>query len=195
MRRELRKPKEPYHNRPAACHPSKGCRFLPPIRPPPYLSKDSPTVRPAIAILKGAGNDRVPTPAFASLYRKLTSFLAEVFPPSDNPQSLYPPLSAKEFVSRRFAPAPEFHRQLGQELWTLLRQISQDERQLNRKRLYDHQFAHLIWVAASLTDGPDSPTSFFIQGAPGTGKTLTLGVLIQACVRLQQRQLMPGKIA
>ena len=74
-----------------ANHPSNDCMFVPPIRPPPYLSKETPTVRPAIAILKGAGNDRVPTPAFASLYRKLTSFLVEVFPPSENPQSLYPP--------------------------------------------------------------------------------------------------------
>lgn len=152
-------------------------------------------MRPAIAILKGAGNNRVPTPAFSSLYRKLTSFLAEVFPPSENSQSLYPPLSADEFVSRRFATAPEFHRHLAQELWTLLREIRRVKRQVNHKKLYDHQFAHLIWTAASLTDGPNSPTSFFIQGAPGTGKTLTLGVLMQACIRLQQRQLMNGKIA
>ena len=178
-----------------ANHPSNDCMFVPPIRLPPYLSKETPTVRPAIAILKGTGNDRVPTPAFASLYRKLTSFLAEVFPPSENPQSLYPPPSADEFVSRRFATAPEFHRHLAQELWTLLREISGNKRQVNRKKLYDHQFAHLVWTAALLTDGPNSPTSFFIQGAPGTGKTLTLGVLMQACIRLQQRQLMNGKIA
>ena len=152
-------------------------------------------MRPVIAILKGAGDIRVPTSAFASLYRKLTSFLAEVFPPSENPQSQYPPLSADEFVSRRFATAPEFHRHLAQELWTLLREINDNKRQVNRKKLYDHQFAHLIWIAAALTDGPNSPTSFFIQGAPGTGKTLTLGVLMQACIRLQQRQRMNGKIA
>ena len=195
MRRELRKPEESYDNIPRACKPSKDCTFLPPILPPSYLSKETPTVRPAIAILKGAGNNRVPTPAFASLYRKLACFLAKVFPPSENPQSLYPPLSAEEFVSRRFATAPEFHRHLAQELWTLLREISGDKRQVNLKKLYDHQLAHLIWAAASLTDGPTSPTSFFIQGAPGTGKTLTLGVLMQACIRLQQRQLMKGKIA
>ena len=112
-------------------------------------------MRPAIAILKGAGKDQVSTPAFASHYRKLTRFLVEVFPPSENPQSLYPPLSADEFVSRRFATAPEFHRHLARELWTLLREISRDKRLVNGKTLHDHQFAHLIWVAASLTDGPD----------------------------------------
>ncbi|MDA1055649.1 MAG: hypothetical protein O3C40_35080 [Planctomycetota bacterium] len=152
-------------------------------------------MRPAIAILKGSGNDRVPTPAFASLYRKLTSYLVKVFPPTENPQSMYPPPSAGEFVSQHFSTAPEFHRQLSRELWTLLRDISRDKRRVNGKTLHDHQFAHLIWIAAALTDGPDSPTSFFIQGAPGTGKTLTLGVLMQACIRLQTRHLMTGKIA
>jgi len=53
----------------------------------------------------------------------------------------------------------------------------------------------LIWIAATLTSGPNSPTSFFIQGAPGTGKTLTLGVLMQACIRLQTRGLLTEKIA
>lgn len=137
----------------------------------------------------------MPTPTFAALYRKQTSFLAEVFPPAENPHSLYPPQSAEEFVSKRFATAPEFHRHLSRELWTLLREISRDERQVNGKTLHDHQFAHLIWIAASLTNGRDSPTSFFIQGAPGTGKTLTLGVLMQACIRLQTRKLMTGKVA
>lgn len=152
-------------------------------------------MRPAIAILKGSGNSSVPTPTFASLYRQLTSFLVEVFPPSENPHSKYPPASPQEFVSSQFATAPEFHRHLSQELWTLLREISRRGREVNDKTLHDHQFAHLIWTAASLTSGKESPTSFFIQGAPGTGKTLTLGVLMQACVRLQTRQLMTGKIA
>ena len=98
-------------------------------------------------------------------------------------------------MSQRFATAPEFHRHLSRELWTLLREISGDARQVNGKTLHEHQFAHLIWIAASITNGKDSPTSFFIQGAPGTGKTLTLGVLMQACLRLQIRHLMRGKIA
>ncbi len=152
-------------------------------------------MRPAIAILKGSGTRSVPTPTFAALYRKLTSFLAEVFPPAENPHTLYPPQSAKEFVSTRFATAPEFHRHLSREIWTLLREITGDKRQVNGKTLHDHQFAHLIWIAASLTNGQDSPTSCFIQGAPGTGKTLTLGVLMQACIRLQTRHLMKGKVA
>jgi hypothetical protein len=152
-------------------------------------------VRRAITILKGSGNRSVPTPTFASLYRKLTSFLAEVFPPSENPHSVYPPASAQEFVAQWFATAPEFHRHFSQELWTVLREIIGHERQVNGKTLHDHQFAHLIWIAASLTNGKESPTSFFIQGAPGTGKTLTLGVLMQVCIRLQTRELMAGKIA
>ena len=171
-------------------------RVLP---PPPSAHqrnlKKSTLVRAAITILKKSGNRRVPTPTFASLYRKLTSFLAEVFPPSENPHSVYPPESVQEFASNWFAPAPEFYRHFSQELWTLLREIIRNERQVNGKTLHDHQFAHLIWIAASVTHGEDSPTSFFIQGAPGTGKTLTLGVLMQTCVRLQMRQLMTGKIA
>ena len=157
--------------------------------------EEVPTVRPATTIVKGLGGDSAPTPSFAALYRKLTCFLTEVFPPAENPQSPYPPASANEFVSQRFATAPEFHRHLARELWTLLHEISRDGRQVNGKTLHDHQFAHLIWTAATLTSGPDSPTSFFIQGAPGTGKTLTLGVLMQACIRLQSRGLLTEKIA
>lgn len=146
-------------------------------------------------ILKGSGSTCEPTPAFATLYRTLTRFLADVFPPEQNPQSQYPPASAAEFVSQRFADAPEFHRHLAGELWTLLREISQAGHTVNDKRLHDHQFAHLIWVTVSVTNGVASPTSFFIQGAPGTGKTLTLGVLMQACIRLQTRGQMTGKVA
>ena len=152
-------------------------------------------MRPAITILKGSGSNCAPSPTFASLYRKLTSFLTDVFPPSENPHSIYPPTTAQAFVVEWFVPAPKLHRHFSQELWTLLREIIRDERQVNRKRLHDHQFAHLIWIAASLTSGEESPTSFFIQGAPGTGKTLTLGVLMQASIRLQARKLMTGKIA
>ena len=152
-------------------------------------------MRPALKILKGSGSACVPTSSFATLYRRLTRFLADVFPPEQNPQSQYPPASAAEFVSQRFAKAPEFHRHLACELWTLLREISEVGHKVNEKTLHDHQFAHLIWVTVSVTNGAESPTSFFIQGAPGTGKTLTLGVLMQACIRLQTRGLMKGKIA
>ncbi|MEJ7592452.1 MAG: hypothetical protein WKF77_12950 [Planctomycetaceae bacterium] len=152
-------------------------------------------MRPAIHILKDSGSTCEPTSSFATLYRTLTRFLADVFPAEQNPQTQFPPASAAEFVSQRFANAPEFHRQLACELWTLLREIYRDGNQVNQKTLHDHQFAHLIWVTAALTNGAESPTSFFIQGAPGTGKTLTLGVLMQACIRLQTRGLMTGKVA
>ncbi len=152
-------------------------------------------MRPAMTILKESGSNSEPTPSFAALYRTLTRFLTDVFPPGENPQSPYPPASAAEFLSKRFVRAPEFHRHLACELWTLLREISRDGLKVNGKTLHDHQFAHLVWVASSLTNGQESPTSFFIQGAPGTGKTLTLGVLMQACIRLQTRGLMTGKVA
>jgi len=184
-----------YNKRTSVIDPFMDRELAPLVSPAHNFSEEAPTVRPPITILKGSVSNHAVTPSFASLYRKLTSFLADVFPPSDNPQSPYPPLSVNEFVSERFASAPDLHRHLSRELWTLLREISEGERQVNGKALYDHQFAHLIWIAASLTNGPKSPTSFFIQGAPGTGKTLTLGVLMQACIRLQTRQLLAGKIA
>lgn len=165
------------------------------VSPTCDYSEEAPTVRPVIAILKGSRKTSAPTPAFAGLYRKLTSILVEVFPPDENPHSVYPPESPTEFAMRRFAPAPELNRVLAQELWTLLREIEREDRSVNGKTLHDHQFAHLIWVAASLTNGRKSATSFFIQGAPGTGKTLTLGVLMQASIRLQNRQMITGKIA
>ena len=70
-----------------------------PFRLPTNSSEEAPTVRPAIAILKGAGINSAATPSFASLYRKLTPFLADVFPPSDNLQSPYPPQSVNEFAT------------------------------------------------------------------------------------------------
>lgn len=135
------------------------------------------------------------TQAFASLYRGKVSFLNDVFKPEDNDHAVYPPSTAAEFVRERFSLAPEFHRALTGELWTLIRELDQSDNLVNGKRLYDHQLAHLIWVAASVTDGRKSPTSFFIEGAPGTGKTLTLGILMQALVHLQMRGLLDGKIA
>jgi len=152
-------------------------------------------VRPAITIMNGSGSSREPAPAFASLYHKLIPVMTKVFPPGENPDSIYPPESAREFVNLRFANAPEFHRQLAVELWTVLQDLQLGKRRVNEKTLRDHQFAHLIWLAASITDGQKSPKSFFIQGAPGTGKTLTLGVVMQACIRLQMRGRMAGKIA
>ena len=184
-----------YNNIAAACELFKDCVLVPPFFPAAESLRKASPVRPAITILKGSGNKCVPTPTFASLYRKLTSFLAEVFPPGENPHSVHPPLTAQEFVCESFATAPELNRHFSRELWTLLREISRHARLVNGKTLHDHQFAHLIWIAAALTSGEESPTSFFIQGAPGTGKTLTLGVLMQACVRLQTRKLMMGKIA
>ncbi len=138
---------------------------------------------------------RGPTRAFASLYRGQIALLNEVFKPPDNEQTVYPPATAVDFVRQRFLPAPELHRRLAREIWTLIREIGRHDHLVNGKRLYDHQLAHLIWVAASLPDGKQSPSSFFIEGAPGTGKTLTLGMLMQACVRLQRRELLDGKIA
>lgn len=152
-------------------------------------------MRPAITIIERSGSNSAPTLSFARLYRKLTGFLAAVFPPDENPQSPYPPTSAEEFVCQRFVAAPALHRSLAQELWTLLSELNRNQRKVNEKTLHDHQFAHLIWIAATLTSGPNSPTSFFIQGAPGTGKTLTLGVLMQACIRLQMRGMLKEKIA
>jgi len=137
----------------------------------------------------------MPAAPFAALYRQLTGFLREVFPPIENPQSPYPPETAGEFVAQRYSTAPECQRELARELWTLLNEINRDGRKVNGKTLHDHQFAHLIWVAATLTNGSRSPSSFFIQGAPGTGKTLTLGVLMQASIRLQTRGILTGKIA
>lgn len=150
-------------------------------------------IPPLMGIVNRQGHG--PTRAFASLYRGQIALLNEVFKPGDNEQTVYPPATAADFVRHHFLPAPELHRRLAREIWTLIREIGRHDHIVNGKRLYDHQLAHLIWVAASLADGKQSPSSFFIEGAPGTGKTLTLGMLMQACIRLQRRGLLGGKIA
>ena len=142
----------------------------------------------------GARSDK-PSKAFEADFRTRLEFLRRVFPQEQNPQAVYPPQSAAEFLKQRFLGAPTLHQHVTRELFTLLREIDRSGRVVNDKKLYDHQLAYIIWVALSLTHGRHSPDSFFIEGAPGVGKTLTLGILMQACIRLQLRGLLKGKIA
>ena len=96
-------------------------------------SKQMAALPPPMEIVKREGRD--PTRAFASFYRKHVAFLNEVFKPDDNEQTVYPPTIADEFVLQRFAPAPEFHRLLARELWTLIREIGRRNNTVNGSTL------------------------------------------------------------
>ena len=129
-----------------------------------------------------------------STYPVAREYIQDVFPAEDNEGIQYPPDTPEDF-QRNFEASPSFQQAFAQELWTLLNEIEADGFQYNGKELYDHQLAHLWYIASSIAGGKKSPKSFFIEGAPGTGKTLTLGVLMLVAIRMQIRGAVTGKIA
>jgi hypothetical protein len=139
--------------------------------------------------------DQKPTTGFMRSYGRWTTFLRETFPPGDNPAVSYPPEDPGTFIRQRFLTAPALHRAMTQELLTSLREMEGQGNTVHGKGIYPHQKAHIIWAALALCDGPDSPYSLLIRGAPGTGKTLTEGVLMQAAIRLQLRGMLDGIVA
>jgi len=133
-----------------------------------------------------------PTLAFARQYKRRIAELSQVFPPEDNPGSVYPPEEAEEFLQKKFAPAPEFHRHISQRLWGLLNGLDGNGSVLNEKVLRRSQRGHLIWIPTTLVDGKNSPNSLFIENPPGTGKSLVLGAVMQACREELDATLAPG---
>ncbi|MCH8276785.1 MAG: hypothetical protein IIA50_04495 [Bacteroidetes bacterium] len=145
-----------------------------------------------LEIQKRGRRNAGPTEEFTAAYNERVAFVHEVFPQEDNEGIQYPPATAQEFI-KRYRNAPERHKLLMRELWTLLLEI--EENGLNGDKPYEHQLAHLYWLATTMVDGENSPNSFFIEGAPGTGKTRTLNAIMQAGIRMQMRDTLEGKIA
>ncbi|TSC57380.1 MAG: hypothetical protein Greene041619_1200 [Candidatus Peregrinibacteria bacterium Greene0416_19] len=159
----------------------------------PGHSPPAPDALPELISFSRSSDASKPMDAFRTHYRERLLRLREIFPPQENPQAVYPPDRADVFL-QQYVAAPALHQNLSRELLTLLDEIEERGGVVNGKTLYDHQWGHLLWAALTLPRGRDAARSVSIEGAPGTGKTLTLGVLLQACVRLQMRGLL-GAVA
>lgn len=119
--------------------------------------------------------------------------LLETFPQQDNPDVVYPPETyAKVEAAGKGAPA--LNRDLQRELFTMMMESERNSWEVNGKEVYPSQRGHLFWGASALTQGKKSPSSLLLKGPAGSGKTLELGCLLQAGVRLQLRGQLKGVI-
>ena len=84
-----------------------------------------------------------PTRSLARHYRRWYDFVVKTFPQEDNPDAFYPARNPRDFVEQQYVGAPQFHRDLAQELFTLLQTIEADRNIVNGHELYDHQFADI----------------------------------------------------
>ena len=135
-----------------------------------------------------------PRREFIADYRQMNGFLYKTLPKGMNADvDFYPTTDPQEFV-RLFKKSPVLQQQFTLELFTFLKEIEKT-RIVNGKKLYDHQYAQLIWLAQSLCNGRVSPETFLLQGSGGIGKTLILGVIAAVLIRLQIRDVIQGRIA
>jgi hypothetical protein len=98
----------------------------------------------------------------------------------------YPPDDPRDFV-RRFLAAPHSHRAFTSELVTLLAEKEGNGWKVGSRTLYPHQRAQLAWAA--MTPGG----THLLRYPPGGGKTLEIGVLIEAFTRLQMRAILDDR--
>ncbi len=117
--------------------------------------------------------------------------IASIFRQESNANASWPPDDSKECFSSYFE-RPELAKQLALELAWLIEEIENDGCMFGGKEMYPHQLGQLKWLVIKLLEGG---TSYLLEGAPGTGKTLVLGAIMEAITRLQRRGLMEGSVA
>lgn len=127
-----------------------------------------------------------------STYDRRMDDILEVFPPGRHEGILYPPSHAE--YRDRLEGAPDLHRALQWELFQLLNAYEENEWVANGRTLYPTQRAHIAWQAGVLPQGKHSPSSFLLHGPAGSGKTLELGIVLQALTRLQVQGLLEGNV-
>lgn len=130
---------------------------------------------------------------FIADHRRHSDYLAKVLPQEQNRDvGSYPTDNPEEFV-KLYKKSPVMQQMLTLELLTILDEIRKT-RMVNGKKLHDHQYAQIIWLQQALCAGIFSPETFLIQGSGGIGKTLILGIITEALIRLQIRDLVGGRI-
>ncbi len=113
-----------------------------------------------------------------------------VFNPKTNEHASWPATDPRELFAQ-FANRPTLAIQMALELSTIILEIEDAGGVLLEKEAYAHQLGQLKWLALSLLEGG---TSYMIEGAPGSGKTLVLGAIMMAATRLQMRGLMDSAV-
>ncbi len=123
---------------------------------------------------------------FADSLVRWRADIADVFNPDKNEHATWPPEDPRRLFEY-FSSRPKLAVEMALELSTMILEIEREDGVFLEKKTYAHQLAHLKWLALSLLrDG----TTYLIEGAPGTGKTLVLGSIMAAATRLQMRGLM-----
>ncbi len=118
------------------------------------------------------------------------SEMEAVFNPKTNEHASWPATDPRALFEE-FAKRPKLAIEMSLELSTIILEIEQAEGLFLDKQTYAHQLGQLKWLALSLLEGG---TSYMIEGAPGSGKTLILGAIMMAATRLQMRGLMDSAI-
>lgn len=127
-------------------------------------------------------------------YERRQRHLAGVYSPQRFSDLQFPPADYHEFLeSQRGAPQLNVH--LQHELFALMAEYEERGWVVNGHPLYDSQRAYVTWIAGVLTKGKESPSSISVEGPAGIGKTLVLGMCMQALVRMQMNESLQENVA
>ncbi len=133
------------------------------------------------------------TPTFEKDYTANRNFLLQTLKIEWNRGISYSDENPQKFIEN-FQQSPELQRSFTQELLTFLDEIK-DTRMVNGVRLYDHQYAILIWLSQIMCSSKNPIETFLIQGSGGIGKTIILGIITAVLIRLQIRNVLKGGVA
>ena len=130
------------------------------------------------------------SPLFHGLLKRWRKELDEVFSKEANTHTSWPPENPLECF-RAYSRRPVIAREMALELAGIVQEIESNDGKYMGKDTYAHQRGQIKWLVFSLLD---RGTSYLIEGAPGTGKTLVLGAIMQAATRLQMRNILHGSV-
>ncbi len=135
-------------------------------------------------------NGTVLAEEFVRLLKDWRQQLNQIFSKKSNEDSSWPPEDPLKCF-RQYFNRPVLARELALEIASIITEIEADGGRFGDKILYPHQLGQLKWlVMALIEDG----SSFLIENAPGTGKTLVLGIIMHAATRLQIRGIMKENV-
>lgn len=125
-------------------------------------------------------------------YTRWNGELRDIFPPAEHPGCVYPP-NGKHGVEQFIATvrrAPELQQLLTRGFISEVRGIERCDHIVNRKELYNHQWGQILHCMLTL----HSAYSYIFRGEAGSGKTLNLRVVRNACLHVQRAEELEGNI-
>lgn len=127
---------------------------------------------------------------YAATLQRWTDELPRFFPEETNEHATWTPKNALDCF-QNFDHRPRMAIEMALELSTIILELEAEGERYGNKQLYAHQMGHLKWLVLSLLNGG---TSYVIEGAPGTGKTMIGGFLLMAATRLQMRGILDKSV-